>query len=132
MLRTATASADLGYADLPQPLTGGFWAELFAFSLAAPPPGWPGELVIRLMPDPALARKETIVQAAVAAAGYPTPVVRASGGPDSGLGRAPAAVSLSRPGSFSPGDSPPSLRARAIISRPFRCLACCVPWLRKR
>ena len=88
MLRTATANADLGYADPPQPLTGGFWAELFAFSLAGPPPGWPGELVIRLMPDPALARKETIVQAAVAAAGYPTPVVRASGGPDSGLGRA--------------------------------------------
>ena len=88
MLRTATANADLGYADPPQPLTGGFWAELFAFSLAGPPPGWPGELVIRLMPDPGLARKETIVQAAVAAAGYPTPVVRASGGPDSGLGRA--------------------------------------------
>jgi len=88
VLRTATANADLGYADPPQPLTGGFWAELFAFSLAGPPPGWPGELVIRLMPDPALARKETIVQAAVAAAGYPTPVVRASGGPDSGLGRA--------------------------------------------
>src|SRR5215472_5227917 len=88
VLRTATASADLGYANPPQPLTGGFWAELFAFSLAGPPPGWPRELVIRLMPDPALARKETIVQAAVAAAGYPTPVVRASGGPEGGLGRA--------------------------------------------
>jgi aminoglycoside phosphotransferase (APT) family kinase protein len=88
VLRTATASTDLGYANPPRPLTGGFWAELFAFSLAGPPPGWPRELVVRLMPDPALARKETIVQAAVAAAGYPTPVVRASGGPDSGIGRA--------------------------------------------
>lgn len=88
VLRTATASPDLGYANPPQPLTGGFWAELFAFSLAGPPPGWPRELVVRLMPDPALARKETIVQAAVAAAGYPTPVVRASGGLDCGLGRA--------------------------------------------
>ena len=88
MLRTATASTDLSYATPPRPLTGGFWAELFAFSLAAPPRGWPRELVLRLMPDPASARKETIVQAAVAAAGYPTPVVRASGGPDSGLGRA--------------------------------------------
>src|SRR5580658_1631591 len=40
------------------------------------------------MPDPGAARKETIVQGAVAAAGFPTPVVRASGGPDCGLGRA--------------------------------------------
>ncbi len=38
--------------------------------------------------DPGLARKETIVQSAVAAAGFPTPFVRASGGPDCGLGRA--------------------------------------------
>lgn len=40
------------------------------------------------MPDPGTARKETIAQRAVAAAGFPTPFVRASGGPDSGLGEA--------------------------------------------
>jgi aminoglycoside phosphotransferase (APT) family kinase protein len=40
------------------------------------------------MPDPRSARKETIMQRAGAAAGYPTPLVRASGGPDDGLGRA--------------------------------------------
>jgi aminoglycoside phosphotransferase (APT) family kinase protein len=40
------------------------------------------------MPDPALARKETIVQSAVASAGLPTPAVRAAGGPDGGLSRA--------------------------------------------
>ena len=40
------------------------------------------------MPDPGSARKETIVQRAVAAAGFPTPVVRADGGPDDGLGQA--------------------------------------------
>jgi aminoglycoside phosphotransferase (APT) family kinase protein len=40
------------------------------------------------MPDPKLAHKETIVQRAVAASGFPTPAVRASGGPDEGLGRA--------------------------------------------
>jgi aminoglycoside phosphotransferase (APT) family kinase protein len=40
------------------------------------------------MPDAVLARKETIVQSAVASAGFPTPVVRASGGPEAGLGRA--------------------------------------------
>jgi aminoglycoside phosphotransferase (APT) family kinase protein len=79
---------DLVYAREPVPLTGGFWAELLAFSLADPPLGWPRDLVARVMPDPSLARKETIVQAAVSAAGYQTPVVRASGGPGDGLGRA--------------------------------------------
>ena len=69
-------------------MRGGFWAELFAFSLANPPAGWPAELVARLMPDPDTARKETVVQSAVAAAGFPTPFVRAAGGPDGGLGLA--------------------------------------------
>jgi aminoglycoside phosphotransferase (APT) family kinase protein len=40
------------------------------------------------MPDAVVARKETIFQAAVADAGFRTPVVRASGSPDDGLGRA--------------------------------------------
>ena len=88
VLRVLTGSDDLEYARPPESLTGGFWAELIAFSLADPPPGWSGELVARLMPDPDVARKETIVQAAVAAAGFPTPAVRASGSPADGLGRA--------------------------------------------
>jgi aminoglycoside phosphotransferase (APT) family kinase protein len=88
VLRAATAVPGLAYGEPPRPLTGGFWAELVIFSLASPPPGWPGELVARLMPDAALAHKETVVQAAVASAGFPTPVVRASGGPQDGLGRA--------------------------------------------
>ncbi|HEV2378157.1 MAG TPA: phosphotransferase [Streptosporangiaceae bacterium] len=88
VLRMMTGIPELAYAQEPQVLSGGFWAELLAFSLTGPPAGWPRELVARLMPDPGLARKETIVQTAVAAAGYPTPAVRASGGPDCGLGRA--------------------------------------------
>ena len=88
VIRDATGTATLAYARKPESLTGGFWAELVAFSLADPPPGWPRELVARLMPDAAVARKETIVQAAVAAAGFPTPAVRASGGPGCGLRRA--------------------------------------------
>jgi aminoglycoside phosphotransferase (APT) family kinase protein len=88
VLRTLTGSPVLEYAQPPERLTGGFWAELVAFSLADPPPGWSGELVARVMPNPDVARKETIVQAAVAAAGFPTPAVRASGGPAGGLGRA--------------------------------------------
>jgi aminoglycoside phosphotransferase (APT) family kinase protein len=88
VLRVAAGRPDLEYARLPEALHGGFWAELLSFSLAQPPDGWPAELVARLMPDPRPARKETIVQRAMAAAGYPTPPVRASGGPDDGLGRA--------------------------------------------
>jgi aminoglycoside phosphotransferase (APT) family kinase protein len=88
VLRSATGTPGLEYGHRPEPLRGGFWAELLSFSLANPPDGWPAELVARLMPDPGTARKETIVQSAVAAAGFPTPLVRASGGPDGGLGRA--------------------------------------------
>ena len=88
VLRSATSTPDLEYEHRPEPLPGGFWAELFSFSLANPPAGWPAELVARLMPDPDTARKETIGQTAVAAAGFPTPFVRASGGPDDGLGLA--------------------------------------------
>ena len=88
VLRDAAGTPGLEYERRPEPMRGGFWAELFSFSLANPPDGWPAELVARLMPDPGSARKETIVQSAVAAAGFPTPVVRAAGGPDDGLGRA--------------------------------------------
>jgi aminoglycoside phosphotransferase (APT) family kinase protein len=88
VLRSATGIPDLEYTRRPEPMRGGFWAEIFSFSLAQPPDGWPAELVARLMPDPGAARKETIVQRAVAAAGYPTPLVRAAGDPDDGLGRA--------------------------------------------
>jgi aminoglycoside phosphotransferase (APT) family kinase protein len=87
VLRAATGDSDLSYASRPRALSGGFWAELLAFSLADPPPGWPGELVARIMPDADAAHKETIIQAAVASAGFPTPVVRAAGR-HCGLGRA--------------------------------------------
>ena len=88
VLRSAAGRPGLEYERAPEAMRGGFWAELLSFSLADPPDGWPAELVARLMPDPGAARKETIVQSAVAAAGFPTPFVRASGGPDNGLGRA--------------------------------------------
>jgi aminoglycoside phosphotransferase (APT) family kinase protein len=88
VVRAAAAAPDLDYDSQPEPLTGGFWAELWAFSLKEPPDGWPGALVVRLMPDASVACKETVFQTTVAAAGFPTPAVRASGGPGSGLGRA--------------------------------------------
>jgi aminoglycoside phosphotransferase (APT) family kinase protein len=117
VLRSATGTPDLEYERRPEPMRGGFWAELFAFSLANPPAGWPAELVARLMPDPGSARKETIVQRAVAAAGFPTPFVRAGGGPDDGLGaafmvmdRAPGGPALSGLDGLSPAAVPRLLR----------------------
>src|SRR2546430_1716556 len=88
VLPAGTARRDLAYRQSPEELRGGFWAELVWFSLVNAPTGWDGELVARLMPEPGVARKETIVQTAVAAAGVRTPTVRAAGGPESGLGRA--------------------------------------------
>jgi aminoglycoside phosphotransferase (APT) family kinase protein len=87
-VRAATGKPGLEYATKPERLTGGFWAELLAFRLADPPPGWPPNLVARVMPDPHVARKESVMQSAVAASGYPTPTVRVVGGPDNRLGRA--------------------------------------------
>ena len=117
VLRSATGTPDLEYDRRPEPMRGGFWAELFAFSLANPPAGWPAELVARLMPDPGSARKETIVQRAVAAAGFPTPIVRAAGSPDDGLGvaftvmdRAPGGPALSGLDGLYPAAVPRLLR----------------------
>ena len=117
VLRSAAGAPDLEYERRPEPMQGGFWAELLSFSLANPPDGWPAELVARLMPDPGSARKETIVQGAVAAAGFPTPVVRASGSPDDGLGlafmvmdRAPGGPALADLDGLSPADVPRLLR----------------------
>ncbi|HEX7992520.1 MAG TPA: hypothetical protein VF506_01280, partial [Streptosporangiaceae bacterium] len=87
-LRAATGRPDLEFAAQPERLTGGFWAELLAFRLADPPPGWPRDLVARVMPEAATARKESVVQSVVAASGFPTPAVRLTGGPDSCVGRA--------------------------------------------
>jgi len=88
VLRSVTGAPALTYSRAPERLTGGFWAELFAFSLAQPPDGWPSDLVVRVMPHADTARKETAIQRTVAAAGFPTPAVRAAGGPGEGLGNA--------------------------------------------
>jgi aminoglycoside phosphotransferase (APT) family kinase protein len=87
-LRSLTGRSTLQYAATPARLTGGFWAELLSFELRNAPAGWEGPLVARVMPEPAVAQKETVVQAAAADNGVPTPRVRGAGGPDAGLGRA--------------------------------------------
>jgi aminoglycoside phosphotransferase (APT) family kinase protein len=70
---------DLAFARRPESVTGGYWAEIFFFSLAAPPRGFAGELVLRRMPDRPRARVEIAVHRAAAELGFPTPRVRATG-----------------------------------------------------
>src|SRR5262252_1721370 len=66
-------------ADTPQPLTGGFWASMSLLRLAGVAP--PGDaLVLRVIPDPAFAAKETVFQREVAAQGLPVPAIRLAGG----------------------------------------------------
>jgi aminoglycoside phosphotransferase (APT) family kinase protein len=102
-IQAATGREDLTFAGEPVGLTGGFWAELVAFRLADPPPGWPPDLVARVMPDPFVARKESIMQAAVAASGFPTPAVRLTGGPESRIGRAFMVMDKATGSSLMPG-----------------------------
>ena len=74
-------------ASPPQPLSGGFWASMSVVRLAnvAPPAD---TLVLRVMPDPALAAKETLFQREIARQGFPVPAVRLTGGADAGVGGA--------------------------------------------
>jgi aminoglycoside phosphotransferase (APT) family kinase protein len=87
VLRARTGIPTLEYAAPPERLAGGFWAELIAFRLTGAPDGLTGDLVARVMPDPTLARKETVIQAEVANQEFPTPTVHLSGGEGDGLGR---------------------------------------------
>lgn len=88
VLRASTGLPGLTFDGPSSRLTGGFWAELIAFRLHQPPDGWPRDLVLRLMPEPVTAAKETAIQSVVAEQGFPTPTVRIAGGPDDGFGRA--------------------------------------------
>jgi aminoglycoside phosphotransferase (APT) family kinase protein len=87
VIAARTGRADLEFARRPESLSGGYWAEISAFSLKAAPRGFGGELILRRMPSSPRARIEIAVHAAAAELGFPTPRVRASGGADEALGR---------------------------------------------
>jgi aminoglycoside phosphotransferase (APT) family kinase protein len=67
----------------PEPLTGGFWAQMWRLRVSGQPEGVPGDLVLRFAPHPEMGAKEAEVQRAVAAQGYPTPTVHLSRHADS-------------------------------------------------
>src|SRR6266568_2810941 len=139
LLRAEPGFARAELAGLPQPLTGGFWASMSLVRLAnvAPPAD---TLVLRVMPDPALAAKETAVQREITRQGFPAAPVRLSGGADAGLGgafmlmdRAPGALALRPPPAIvaarhrprgpapvQPPDRPGALDAARLDLRPHR------------
>lgn len=79
-LRKHYRSPELALDGPPHRLRGGFWAEMWTLTLTEPTGSpLPTRVVLRIAPDPHLAARETAVQAGVAAQGYPTPRIHASG-----------------------------------------------------
>jgi aminoglycoside phosphotransferase (APT) family kinase protein len=78
--------AELG--GKPEALNGGFWASMSLVPLVNVAPPLPETLVLRVMPDPAWAAKETVFQREIARQGFSVPAVRLAGGADSGVGGA--------------------------------------------
>lgn len=87
-IRSTSTTAALGWAHPPTALTGGFWAQMWRIRLSGAPEELSGDLVARVMPDPVVAERETIVQAGLARAGFPTPAVRLAAGPGAQLDKA--------------------------------------------
>lgn len=84
-LRSHGSASALRLVEAPQRLGGGFWAEMWILRLREQGPHLPERVVVRLAPDAELASWETAVQRGVAAQGYPTPAILASG--TAGTGR---------------------------------------------
>jgi aminoglycoside phosphotransferase (APT) family kinase protein len=87
LLRAEPGFEHAELADAPQPLTGGFWATMSLLRLdGVTPPA--DTLVLRVMPDQALAAKETVFHREIARQGLPVPAIRMAGGASAGLGSA--------------------------------------------
>jgi aminoglycoside phosphotransferase (APT) family kinase protein len=87
LLRAQPGLENAEIAAPPEPLTGGFWASISVLRLANVPPGT-DRLVLRIMPDPAIAAKEAVFHREVARQRFPVPAVRLAAGSDAGLGAA--------------------------------------------
>jgi aminoglycoside phosphotransferase (APT) family kinase protein len=75
------------FAAPPTRVTGGFWAEILSVRLDGGPPELDGDVIVRIMPDTAVAKREMVVQTEVVAQGFPAPRVMLTGEADDGLGR---------------------------------------------
>jgi aminoglycoside phosphotransferase (APT) family kinase protein len=87
LLRTVPGLQAAELTRPPEPITGGFWASTYLLRLAGVSPG-EDKLVLRVMPDEAVAAKEAVFQRELARQEFPVPAVRLAGGPGTGLGGA--------------------------------------------
>lgn len=84
---SATTRAPVRLRATPEPLSGGFWAQIWKVDLDNAPAPFDRPLVLRVMPDRQAGHREAIVQRVVAHAGFPSPqVLTSSSAP--GLGEA--------------------------------------------
>ncbi|MCU1398173.1 MAG: aminoglycoside phosphotransferase [Acidimicrobiales bacterium] len=79
---TEHLGAQLAFSSPPVPLSGGFWAAIWSFQITGGPSAWDGPLVLRVMPDAVVARREIAVQRAVGELGFRTPRVLFDGEDD--------------------------------------------------
>lgn len=71
----AAAWPQLRLVGAPEPLTGGFWAQMWRARVIGQPEPMPAEVVVRFAPHRDMGAKEAEVQRAVAALGFRTPRV---------------------------------------------------------
>jgi aminoglycoside phosphotransferase (APT) family kinase protein len=88
VLRQRAKAPGLRFASSPERIGGGFWAEILAVHIEGGPTDLNGDVVVRIMPEARIARRETAVQEEVVRQGFPAPRVLLSGEADDGLGRA--------------------------------------------
>ncbi|MDZ4827222.1 MAG: phosphotransferase [Actinomycetota bacterium] len=86
-LRELTGEPALVYDRTPEPLAGGYSAELLRFSIIGGPEIMRGELVARILVDDGGAACECAIQTAVERAGFPAPRIRFAANSSSPLGR---------------------------------------------
>ena len=77
--RRRTGSPELRFTSPPQRITGGFWAEILGVRIEGGPDELNGDVVVRIMPDTAVARREMVVQTEVVRQGFPAPRVLLTG-----------------------------------------------------
>lgn len=90
-LRAERHAPELGFADPPTAISGGFDTRIFAFRLGGAAGPWSGPLILRVMSpggDPLRALRERATQNALGALGYPVPRVLAACADPGALGAA--------------------------------------------
>jgi aminoglycoside phosphotransferase (APT) family kinase protein len=85
-VRSEAGSSGVELAAPLEPISGGFWARSYGVALRDAPAPFDRALILRVMPDEHLARREIAIQCAVGAQSFPCPAVRLADGSSASLG----------------------------------------------